>query len=175
MELAATEGLFNRFPDLPEGDLTSIRAALVNYQMLAIVAKEIELDDFILLSRGEMKDTGKAREVILANAFEALLGAIYLDAGYAITKILLKTVINHLDEVMKNKLYEDPKSLFQEIIQEKLKITPIYEVLSEEGPDHAKIFTVGVYCGDKLMAQGEGSSKQEAEVEAAKNALKYVS
>jgi len=176
LELATTEGLFNRFPDLPEGDLTSIRAALVNYQMLAIVARETGLDDFILLSRGEAKDTGKAREVILANAFEALLGAIYLDAGYAVAKNFIeKTVINHLDEVMKNKLYKDPKSLFQEIIQEKSKFTPVYEVLSEEGPDHAKIFTVGVYCDDKLTAEGKGSSKQEAEVEAAKNALKHVS
>ncbi len=177
LELASTEALFNRFPDLPEGDLTSIRAALVNYQMLAVVAKEINLDEFILLSRGEAKDTGKAREVILANAFEALLGAIYLDAGYAISqKFVEKFVMNHLEEVMKNKLYKDPKSLFQEIIQEKMKITPEYKVLSEKGPDHAKIFTVGVYCGDKLTAQGEGSSKQEAEVEAARNALKsYVS
>ncbi len=177
LELASTEALFNRFPDLPEGDLTSIRAALVNYQMLAVVAKEINLDEFILLSRGEAKDTGKAREVILANAFEALLGAIYLDAGYAVSqKFVEKFVMNHLEEVMKNKLYKDPKSLFQEIIQEKMKITPEYKVLSEKGPDHAKIFTVGVYCGDKLTAQGEGSSKQEAEVEAARNALKsYVS
>lgn len=176
LELASTEGLFNRFPDFPEGDLTSIRAALVNYQMLANVAKEIELDNFILLSRGEAKDTGKAREVILANAFEAILGAIYLDGGYAVAKKFVeKFVMNHLDEVMVNKLYKDPKSLFQEIIQEKMKFTPVYEVLSEKGPDHAKIFTVGVYCGDKLMAQGEGLSKQEAEVEAAKNALKNVS
>lgn len=173
LELASTEALFNRFPDLPEGDLTSIRAALVNYQMLAIIAKEVSLDDFILLSRGEAKDTGKAREVILANAFEALLGAVYLDAGYAISQNFVeKFVMNHLEEVMKNKLYKDPKSLFQEIIQEKMKVTPNYEVLSEKGPDHAKIFTVGVYCDDKLMAQGEGSSKQEAEVEAAKEALK---
>jgi ribonuclease-3 len=172
LELAATEGLFNRFPDLPEGDLTSIRAALVNYQMLASIAREIRLDVFILLSRGEAKDTGKAREVILANAFEALLGAVYLDAGYVVVKNFIeKTIISHLDDVMKNKLYKDPKSLFQEIIQEKFRITPGYEVLSEEGPDHAKIFTVGVYCGDKLMAKGSGLSKQEAEVEAARNAL----
>lgn len=176
LELASTEALFNRFPELPEGDLTSIRAALVNYQMLAITAKEIELDNFILLSRGEAKDTGKAREVILANAFEALLGAIYLDSGYAISKNFVeKFVMNHLEEVMKNKLYKDPKSLFQEIIQEKMKITPNYEVLSEKGPDHAKIFTVGVYCDDKLMAQGEGLSKQEAEVEAARSALQEFS
>ena len=175
LELASTEALFNRFPDLPEGDLTSIRAALVNYQILAVVAKEIDLDEFILLSRGEAKDTGKAREVILANAFEALLGAIYLDSGYAVSqKFVEKFVMNHLEEVMKNKLYKDPKSLFQEIIQEKMKITPEYKVLSERGPDHAKIFTVGVYCDDKLTAQGEGSSKQEAEVEAARNALQNL-
>jgi len=172
LELASTESLFSKFPDLPEGDLTSIRAALVNYQILAVIAREMELENFILLSRGEAKDTGKAREVILANAFEAVLGAIYLDAGYAAAKDFIdKFVMNKVEEVMENKLYKDPKSLFQEIMQEKMKITPSYSVLSEEGPDHAKIFRVGVYCGDKLMAEGTGSSKQEAEVEAARNAL----
>lgn len=175
LELISTEILFNKFPDLAEGDLTSIRAALVNYQMLASIAREIELDDFILLSRGEAKDTGKAREVILANAFEAILGAIYLDAGYAaVNNFINKFIMSRLDEVIKNKLYEDPKSLFQEIMQEKMKITPSYSVLSEKGPDHAKIFRVGVYCGEKLMAEGNGSSKQEAEVEAAKSALKNL-
>lgn len=172
LELASTEYLFNKFPDLSEGDLTSIRAALVNYQILAIIAKEIELDDFILLSRGEAKDTGKAREVILANAFESLLGAIYLDTGYVIVKNFIeKFIMSHLNEVMENKLYKDPKSSLQEIAQDKFKITPTYIVLSERGPDHAKIFQIGMYFGDKLIAEGEGFSKQEAEVEAAKNAL----
>lgn len=172
LELAVTENLFNKFPDAPEGELTSIRAALVNYQMLAIVAKNIELDGFILLSRGEAKDVGKAREVILANAFEALLGAIYLDAEYDAAKKFIEVfVMSQLQEVVDKKLYKDPKSLLQEIVQDKFKITPTYSVISEYGPDHAKIFKIGVYFGEKLIAEGEGSSKQEAEVEAAKNAL----
>lgn len=172
LELAVTENLFSKFPDSPEGELTSIRAALVNYQMLAIIAKNIELDDFILLSRGEAKDVGKAREVILANAFEALLGAIYLDANYDEAKKFIGTfVMSQLQEVVDKKLYQDPKSLLQEIVQDKFKITPTYIVLSERGPDHAKIFQIGVHFGDKLIAEGEGLSKQEAEVEAAKNAL----
>ena len=172
LELAVTENLFNKFPDSPEGELTSIRAALVNYQMLAIIAKNIELDNFILLSRGEAKDVGKAREVISANAFEALLGAVYLDAGYDVAKKFIETfVMSQLQEVIDKKLYKDPKSLLQEIAQDKFKVTPTYIVLSERGPDHAKIFQIGVYFGDKLIAEGEGLSKQEAEVEAAKNAL----
>jgi len=174
LELAVTEYLFKEYPNSPEGELTSIRAALVNYQMLSRIAKEVELDNFILLSRGEAKEpkTGKAREVILANAFEALLGAIYLDAGYeTANRFVQKTVLCYLDEVMEKKLYKDPKSLLQEIIQEKLKVTPIYQVLSEKGPDHAKVFQVGVYFNKHLIAEGEGTSKQEAEIEAAKNAL----
>ena len=179
LELATTEILFNKYPDYSEGDLTSIRSALVNYQMLAAIAKEMGLNDYILLSRGETQDVGKAREVILANAFEAVLGAIYLDAGYSAAKNFVERfVIPRLNEVIERKLYKDSKSLLQEIVQEKLKLTPNYAVISEKGPDHAKIFRVGVYFGEKLAAKGEGLSKQEAEVEAAKNALKemnYVS
>ncbi len=179
LELATTEILFNKYPDYSEGDLTSIRSALVNYQMLAVIAKEMGLNDYILLSRGEAQDIGKARDVILANAFEAVLGAIYLDAEYLAAKNFVERfVIPRLNEVIERKLYKDSKSLLQEIVQEKLKLTPNYAVISEKGPDHAKIFKVGVYLGDKLAAEGEGLSKQEAEVEAAKNALKkmdYVS
>ncbi|KKQ22669.1 MAG: Ribonuclease 3 [Candidatus Wolfebacteria bacterium GW2011_GWC1_37_10] len=175
LELAVTEMLFEKYPNYSEGDLTSIRSALVNYQMLSDVAKEIELNDYILLSRGEAKDTGKARDVILANAFEAVLGAIYLDAGYETMKKFVDLyVMKRLKEVMEKGLYKDPKSLLQEIVQEKMKLTPNYQVLSEEGPDHAKIFTVGVFFDGKLIAKGEGSSKQEAEVDAAKEALRLL-
>ncbi|MEK7481741.1 MAG: ribonuclease III [Patescibacteria group bacterium] len=176
LELAVTEILFSRYPASPEGELTAIRSALVNYQMLADIAKNMELGDFVFLSRGEAKDDGKAREVILANAFEAVLGAVYLDTDYGSAKNFIeKAVMNRLDEVIEKKLYEDPKSLLQEIVQEKLRATPTYSVLSEKGPDHAKIFKVGVFFNGDLIAEGEGSSKQEAEVEAAKNALKNVS
>ncbi|MEK7495882.1 MAG: ribonuclease III, partial [Patescibacteria group bacterium] len=169
--------IFNRFPDYPEGQLTSLRAALVNYQTMANAARNIDLGNFILLSRGEAKDMGRAREVILANAMEALIGAVYLDAGYAKTKEFIeKFVISlYLDQIIKNNLYKDPKSQLQEIAQEKLKLTPTYQLLEEWGPDHKKIFKMGVFFGDKLIAQGEGYSKQEAEIEAARNALKNVS
>lgn len=176
LELAVTEILFSRYPASPEGELTAIRSALVNYQMLADIAKNMELGDYVFLSRGEAKDAGKAREVILANAFEAVLGAVYLDTDYKSAKNFIeKAVMIRLDEVIEKKLYNDPKSLLQEIVQEKLRVTPTYSVLSEKGLDHAKIFKVGVFFNGDLIAEGEGSSKQEAEVEAAKNALKNVS
>ncbi len=174
LELASTENLFNLFPQYSEGQLTSLRAALVNYQIIAKIARDLDLDNFILLSRGETKDTGRAREVILANAMEALIGAIYLDGGYdEAKKIIGQFVISpHVDKIIESGLYKDPKSQLQEIAQEKFKVTPTYSVLEEWGPDHKKIFHIGVYFMDKLIAEGDGYSKQEAEIEAAKNALK---
>lgn len=175
LELAVTEELYHRFPDYEEGTLTSLRAALVNYQMMAQVAREIGLEQHLLLSRGEARDTGRAREVILANAVEALIGAIYLDAGYAASKkFVVKFVLVHLDEVFKKGLYKDAKSLYQEKTQEQFKVTPVYRVLEESGPDHAKIFVVGVYLDDRLTGRGEGHSKQEAEAEAARDALQKL-
>lgn len=172
LELVTTEYLFHRYPNHQEGELTSLRAALVNYQMMGKVAREISLEKFLFLSRGEAKDEGKAREVILANAIESLIGALYLDAGYEATKTFIERfVISHLQEVVDQKLYRDPKSLFQEIIQEKKKVTPTYKVIRETGPDHQKQFLVGVFLNDESVAQGQGTSKQEAESNAAKAAL----
>lgn len=173
LELLVSEELFGKFSDYPEGKLTVLRAALVNYQMLAQVAEATGLEDFILMSRGERKDTGKAREVILANAIEAVIGAMYLDQGIEkVRAFVKKQVMSNLDGVMKTKSYRDAKSELQEIIQEKLRVTPTYRVLEESGPAHKRTFTVGVYFGEKFIAAGEGASKQEAELEAAKNALK---
>lgn len=175
LELVVTEYLFHVYPDHQEGQLTSLRAALVNYQMLSKIAKEIGLEEYLRLSKGEAKDTGRARDVILANAIEALIGAIYLDAGYDGAKgFVKKFVMNHLDEVIENKLYRDPKSTLQEVAQENLKVTPIYKVLSEMGPDHSKEFVVGVFFGEELKAEGRGLSKQEAEVKAAEAALEEL-
>ncbi len=176
LELIVTENLFKKFPDYTEGDLTSIRAALVNYQTLAKVAKEISLDNFLLLSKGEAKDGDRAKETLLANATEAVIGAIYLDKGYEeAKKIIEKNIMVLLPEIIESESYRDPKSLLQEIIQEKMRITPSYEVLSEEGPDHKKIFEVGVYFNKQFAGSGKGFSKQEAEIEAAKNALEKIS
>jgi ribonuclease-3 len=172
LELIVSEELFHKFPKQPEGQLTVLRAALVNYQILAQVALRLSLQDFILMSRGERKDTGRAREVILANAIEAVIGAMYVDQGLdKVRGFVKKNVMDNLAEVLETKSYKDAKSELQEIIQEKLKLTPTYSVLGESGPAHKRIFTMGVYFGAKLIAQGEGPSKQEAELEAAKNAL----
>lgn len=173
LELIVTEELYHRFPDYEEGVMTSFRAALVNYQMLAQVARNISLESFVLLSKGEAKDKGRAREVILANAFEALVGAIYLDGGYVpVKQFILRTVFPELDNVIKNGLYKDAKSELQERAQGERKVTPTYRVLEEAGPDHDKVFRVGVFFGEKQIAEGRGPSKQDAEVEAAKGALK---
>ena len=149
LELAVTEDLFARFPQYEEGTLTSFRAALVNYIMLASIARDLGLDGFLRLSRGEAKDMGRAREVILANAMEALIGAIYLDSGYASARaFVFRVVMPHLEKVMRSEAYRDPKSSLQEKVQAEEKITPTYKVLSEEGPDHARVFTMGVYFGE---------------------------
>ncbi|MBI2035289.1 MAG: ribonuclease III [Candidatus Liptonbacteria bacterium] len=172
LELVVTEELFNKYPDFEEGKLTLLRAALVNYQFLAKITEEFDLYKFIFLSRGEAKDSEKAREVILANAIESLIGAIYMDQGLqAARDFINKFITSKVSEVVKGGSYKDAKSLFQEIVQEKQKVTPIYKILEEYGPDHKKIFRSGVFVGEKKVAEGEGMSKQEAELNAAKNAL----
>lgn len=172
MELIVTEELYKKYPEKPEGELTNWRAALVNARMLTSVAEELGLNDFLLLSRGEAKEGGKARAYILANTFEALIGAVYLDSGYRpADEFIKKYLVSKLPEVIKNKLYKDAKSQFQEEAQEKMGITPDYKVLKESGPDHQKKFVVGAYLAQELVVEGEGSSKQEAEEAAAKSAL----
>lgn len=175
LELVTSDFLYKKYPGQNEGDLTVLRAALINYQMLARAAREIDLESYIFLSKGEAKDIGKGREAILADAFEALLAAIYLDRGYEIAEdFIQKFLLPHLEEIEKKQLYRDPKSLLQEIIQEQSRVTPTYQVLEESGPDHQKIFRVGVYVGEKLIAEGKGLSKQEAEINAASQALSLL-
>ncbi len=175
LELTVTEELFNRFPNDDEGKLTTLRAALVNYQMLAQIGKEIALDKEVLLSKGEARDMGRARDVIIANAMESLIGAIYLDSDYSqIKNFVNKFILSKVEEVLRNGSYKDAKSLLQEKMQSEKKITPIYKNLGESGPEHQKLFKVGVYSEDEFLASGEGYSKQEAEVEAAKKALKKI-
>ena len=172
LELVVTECLYQNHPEKSEGEMTNWRAALVNAKMLAKIAQNLDLNKFLLLSRGEEKEMGKARQYILANTFEALIGAIYLDQGYkACQDFIKKYLINELPEIIEKGLYKDAKSCFQEETQERVKITPTYKVLEEWGPDHAKHFIIGVFLGEELIAKGEGSSKQEAEEEAAKKAL----
>ncbi len=172
LELIVTEYLFKNFAN-PEGDLTNWRAALVNAKTLAGIATQLEFEEYLLLSKGEQRDAGtKARLYILANAIEAILGAIYLDGGMAAaTKFIHTHILSHLAFILKNELYVDPKSKFQETAQELLGVTPMYKVLEEKGPDHAKEFTVGVFLDKAMVAVGRGSSKQEAQVAAAQAGL----
>lgn len=173
LELVVTEYLYRHFSKKNEGELTNYRAALVNSKRLSIVANRLRFNDFLLLSKGEQKETGKARQYILANTFEALIGAIYLDKGYQVCRHFIgKNLLPELQEIIEKKLFKDPKSRFQEEAQERIRTTPTYKVLEEWGPDHAKHFVVGVFLNDEMVAKGEGSSKQEAEEEAARKALK---
>lgn len=175
LELVVTEYLYNNF-DNPEGELTNWRAALVNGEMLATVADELDIEEYLLMSRGEKKDTGKARQYLLANAIEAIIGSIYLDSGYENSKkFILSNIVVHLDKIIETKSYLDPKSYFQEMAQENEQVTPHYEVIKEWGPDHEKNFLVGVFLDDVKVADGEGMSKQEAQRDAAANALKAKS
>ena len=172
LEKIITEYLYVNYPDKPEGELTSWRAALVNAKMLSEKAGELGLNDFLLLSQGELKENGKARQYILANTFESFIGALYLDQGINSCDNLIRThLIKELDRIVEEGLYKDSKSRFQEEAQERVSITPAYNVIEEFGPDHEKKFVIGVFLGKELIAKGEGFSKQEAEEDAAKNAL----
>ena len=171
LELAATEYLYKNYPH-PEGELTNFRSALVNYKILSDIAKRLGFEKFLLMSRGEAKDTGRARQVILANCIEAVIGAMYLDAGYQTTgNFVAREVLVELPKIIEGGSYMDPKSKLQEIIQEKKGVTPTYGVISETGPDHNKMFVVGAFVGDEEVGRGTGPSKQEAELAAAKNSL----
>lgn len=173
LELIVTEFLFTTYPESTEGELTNWRAALVNTKSLADVAEQIKLNGYMYLSHGESKDANsKARSIILANAVEALIGAQYLDGGTEVAKKFIDTYFNSkLSYILENNLHIDPKSNLQERLQEAKGITPNYRVLSEQGPDHDKTFAVGVFMGKEMIGKGEGSSKQQAQEEAARNAL----
>lgn len=172
LELVVTEFLFAKYPQKPEGELTAYRAALVNTTSISDAAVTLGMNEFMLLSRGESKDTGRARQIILANAFEAMIGAIYLDQGYEPAKNFIANQLFHkTDEVVEKRLWQDAKSRLQELAQERHSLTPTYELANQTGPDHDKRFTVGVYIGGDRIALGEGRSKQEAEQDAAQKAL----
>lgn len=168
LELSVTRYLFDKFPTKPEGELTAYRAALVNTNTISDAATKLGVNAYLLLSKGEAKDTGRARQYILANAFEALIGAIYLDQGYDEANRFIAThIFPRTDEVVARRLWQDNKSRFQEEAQDRISITPSYAVLDQVGPDHDKVFTVGAYLGNDLVAKGTGKSKQEAEQSAA--------
>lgn len=172
IELIVTDHLFRKFPHADEGDLTGYRSALVNATILGGIAETLGMNECLLLSRGEAKDTGRARATILANTFEAVVGALYLDQGYvAVEKFVSEHVLIHVDAVVQQGLWRDAKSAFQEHAQAKYGITPTYKTVRSEGPDHAREFTITVSVGDVAVAEGTGKSKQEAEQAAAQKAL----
>lgn len=172
LELVVTRYLFDKYPEKPEGELTALRAALVNTNSLSDAAGALDMNDYLLLSKGEAKDTGRARQYILANTFEAVIGAIYLDQGYeASAQFIAGNLFNKTEKIVEGALWQDAKSYFQEKAQEHYSVTPSYQLLSQIGPDHNKKFTVGLFIGAEQVATGEGHSKQEAEQEAAKKGL----
>jgi len=172
LELVVTDFLFGKYPEKPEGELTAVRAALVNTVSLADASDKLGINEYLLMSKGEAKDTGRARQYILANAFEALIGALYMDQGYdAAQKFIAEHLFPKTEKIVEKRLWQDPKSHLQEMAQEHANITPTYETLSQEGPDHDRIFTVGVYLGKEKIGEGKGRAKQEAEQKAAEDAL----
>jgi len=172
LELAATEMLYFKFPKMKEGEMTAIRSALVNTDSLSKQADRLGVEKYLRMSKGELA-SNKGRWHILANTFEAVLGAIYLEFGFEVVKKFLEVhLFPYVDEILKGNLHKDPKSYFQEISQEKYQKTPEYKTLGEDGPEHDKKYIAGAYIGDELIAKGEGSSKKNAEIDAARNALK---
>ncbi len=172
LELIITDYLYHKYPDRDEGELTAYRSALVNAVTIGETAQELGMNDYLLLSKGEAKDSGRARSYILANTYEAYIGAVYLDQGYDVARdFIKKTLFDKINTIVAQKLWRDPKSLVQEKAQEYLGVTPSYKVISEAGPDHDKHFTVGVFFTDTHIASGKGKSKQEAEQDAARAGL----
>jgi len=172
LELVVTDFLYREYPTKSEGELTTYRSALVNSTTLSEVASNLDMNDFLLLSKGESKDTGRARQFILANTFESVVGATYLDQGYdSAKKFIEKHIFIFADKMIARGNLVDTKSLFQERAQEKTGATPAYKLIKDSGPDHDKSFTVGVYINREQIATGEGKSKQEAEQNAAQRAL----
>ncbi len=172
LELVVTDFLFHKYGDKPEGDLTSIRSALVNTISLADASTKLGVNDYLLMSKGESKDVGRARQYILANAFEAFIGALYVDQGYEVAQqFVAEQLFKKTEEIVEKKLWQDGKSRFQELAQEHSSLTPTYTTLSQEGPDHDRVFTVGVFLGKEKIGEGKGRAKQEAEQEAALSAI----
>jgi ribonuclease-3 len=173
LELVVTDYLYKKYPKKPEGELTSWRAALVKTESLAELCEKLELGQFLLMSRGEAKSGGRTRLALQANMIEAIIGAIYLDQNYAAAEKFIQTqIISKLPQILKSGTHIDAKSRFQEISQEREGITPHYEVTSESGPDHDKVFEMAVYLGKKKWGTGSGNSKQAAQQSAATEALK---
>ncbi|MEI6462214.1 MAG: ribonuclease III [bacterium] len=175
LELLTSDFLFKKLPGRPEGDLTSFRAALVKTESLSEISTRLGVGKYIYMSRGEETTGGRSRTYVLANTFEAILGSIYLDSGLdVVEKFLKRELYGKLDAIVASRSDIDPKSRLQEIAQLTFKSTPYYELINEEGPDHSKIFTMCIKIQDKVYGSGKGKSKQDAEQNAALEALKVL-
>lgn len=174
LELVTTEYLYSNYPN-PEGELTNWRSALVKGEMLAKVARVLGLGEHLYLSHGEENSGGREKDYLLANTFEAVLGVVYLELGYEKARgVIERLLLVHLKNILEKGAHIDSKSKFQEIAQEKSGVTPVYQLIHDEGPDHDKTFTMGAYIGDRIVGKGKGSSKQSAEQKAAEDALKRL-
>lgn len=172
LELIVSSNLYHNYADKAEGELTSIRAAIVRTESLAEETQKLGVGKYLRMSKGEKESGGEEKPYLLANLYEAIMGAIYLDSGYMeCLHFVERTLFKKIKKIIKEKLFIDPKTKVQEIMQRKYRVTPTYEILKEEGPDHSKSFTVVLYMGDKKFAQGVGASKQKAEENAATNAI----
>ena len=175
LELIISQYLYRNYPDRPEGDLTSFRSALVRTESLAEASRELNYGKYLRMAKGEEESGGRDKDYILANTFEAVLGAIYIDQGYDKCKELVdKILISKIDHIVENRLDIDSKTKIQEVAQSKFRLTPTYEVKEENGPDHNKEFVVAVKLGKKIIGTGKGASKQKAEEAAAQKGLKYI-
>jgi len=172
LELVVTDFLFKKYPEKPEGELTAVRAALVNTVSLSAASETMGVGEFLLMSKGEAKDEGRARQYILANTFESCVGALYMDQGYeAAAQFIANNLFAKTDNIVDKRLWQDAKSRFQEVAQEQVSVTPTYETIGQEGPDHDRVFTVAVFLRKEKVAAGTGRSKQEAEQAAAEKAI----
>ncbi len=175
LSFVVSDHLYKTYPQFDEGILTNLRSLVVNTKNLARAGKRLEFGKYLLLSRGEEDSKGRENESILANTFEAFIGALFMDQGIdAVREFLYQTIIPDIEEYVQKKVFKDPKSLLQEYVQSKKQHSPLYKVLQEEGPAHAKRFTIGVFVGNELMGEGAGKSKQEAEEKAAEEALEKI-
>ena len=175
LELIISSDLYKNYPEKPEGELTNIRAAVVRTESLAEESRNLGFGEYLKMSKGEEDSGGKDKDYLLANTFEAVLGAIYLDQGFDVcVSYLSRTLLHKVSNIIENNLFIDPKTQAQELIQAQFKVTPLYEVVKEDGPDHDKIFTVALIVNQKELGRGTGSSKQKAEEEAAKMAIETI-
>lgn len=172
LSLVVSDFIFRKYPEYKEGQLTNIRSVLTNTETFFELGKKLDLGSKLKLSKGEEQSGGRSSKTILANTFEALVGGIYIDQGLdKAREFINKVLLEQSEEIIESQGLKDPKSMLQEVLQEKHKESPTYRTIQEEGPDHEKLYTIGVYIGEKLLAEGVGSSKQEAEKNAAKQAL----